>query len=141
MGNCKHRIVLGGLLLIGTALGCEQRDTVGPDGGTVASADGRVVVEFAAGAVEQETLVVVDEVEGCMDGALRCYEVWPTGTMLAIPARVTYFSDPSEDVSETVLMGSQGSDWFRLPDRGTDADLGTVQASLTVLSTLGVAND
>lgn len=140
MANANRNIAAAALLLAVATTGCDQRETVGPGGGTVESADGRVTVEFAQGALGEETTVVVEEIDDCFSEALACYEVWPQGVMLSIPARITYELDSAREMDDMAVFGAHGDVWVRLPDRAIDHGAATVGASLRMLSDIAVVD-
>jgi len=108
-------------------------ENIGPRGGVVTSPDGKLVVDVPAGALDSDIFVTIGEVEDCADDLDRCYEIEPFGTMLRIPATLTYYYDidklsrvAEEDLA---IVGSRGDGWGRLADREVDLEEGRVTAT------------
>lgn len=133
---------------LASAAGCDGNAPVvmGPRGGTVASADGRLTLTFPAGALDRDTVVTVDAVDDAPAGAVGpTYAVHPRGTGVLRPVAVTYdltgdamtLADPRR----AVLVVEKADGWFRMADHEVDADLEYVTASATFLSSFGVVEE
>lgn len=140
------------LLSMTVATGCDEGvETIGPEGGVVVSPDGRVTLEIPPGALDQEVLVTIGEVDDGPDGSIgRVYEVEPRLTMLARPARLTYDLLAPEvegtealgladaQMEDVALVTEKDTQWDRLADRDVDLDEATVSASVLFFSTYAV---
>lgn len=79
------RLLLTALAALAVAPACDRQapvTTVGPDGGTVVSDDGRVRVAVPRGALADDVTITIGR-------AGDCYELGPAGTAFAVPAEVT----------------------------------------------------
>lgn len=84
---------------------------IGRDGGSVASADGQVIVSIPSGALDQDVVLTVVQSKTAFTGGLgAAYDVGPSGTSFNSAAQVTFpFSgDPqSAPAVETMIGGKQ----------------------------------
>jgi hypothetical protein len=151
-----RRLTLGVMAMAMAMLtGCDAEGvhTVGPEGGIVRSADGRVTLEIPAGALAQDVAITIGEIEdGPADAVGMAYEVEPAGLVLAVPATLTFdMSVASEEedrefdlaaaglsVEEIAVVTDHGDEWTRLADLEADADADLVSASATFLSTYAI---
>jgi hypothetical protein len=135
---------------ISLAAGCDQQgELVGPDGGIVTSADGRVTLAIPAGALSDDLLISIDEVDGGPDGAVgEVYEISPKLTMLALPAELVVdygaagdaepFALDPETFADAELVTAAAEGWTRLADREVDVEESTISASIMFFSTYAV---
>jgi hypothetical protein len=128
-----------------TLVACDGEGTenVGPRGGVVTSPDGKLVVDVPAGALDRDVFVTIGEVEDCADDLDRCYEIEPFGTMLSIPAKLTYYYD-IDDLSrvaeeDLAIVGRRGGGWGRLADRQVDLEEGSVTATTMSFSSYTIS--
>lgn len=130
-----------------TLTGCDGTDgeTVGPRGGTVVSADGRLSLEIAEGALSHDVDITIDQVDCTamhLDALGPCYEVGPRGTGFLFPARLTLELEAADldDAGdrELGLWAQREATWNLLADRDFDAENGTLTASATYLSSFAV---
>lgn len=116
-------------------------ETIGAEGGTVASRDGKIELSIPPNALSSDVEVSIEAVDDC-DGALACYEIAPFGAMLEVPANVTYFygeHDMSQaNVGDLGLVVDRGDHWSRLADRDLDHEIEAVSASVTFLGRVAV---
>jgi hypothetical protein len=108
-------------------------DNIGPRGGVVSSPDGKLVVNVPAGALDSDIFMTIGEVEDCADDLDRCYEIEPFGTILRIPATLTYHYDIGDLTraaeEDLAIVGRRQDGWGRLADRKLDLAEGTVAAT------------
>lgn len=82
---------------VGKPAGPLATKTVGPAGGTLASADGKLTLTVPAGALSAETSLTVEPVENTApNGVGKGYHFGPEGTRFAKPATWTYHYDRGE---------------------------------------------
>ncbi|WP_128543376.1 hypothetical protein [Larkinella soli] len=75
----------------GKPIGAPSSKTIGPDGGTLTSADGKLTLTIPAGALSRETLISVQPSENkAPNGAGPAFRFAPEGTRLAKPALLSY---------------------------------------------------
>lgn len=143
------------LLAALAASGCDEGiETIGPEGGTVTSHDGRVTLEIPPGALDREITVTIGEVDDGPEGAIGfAYEIEPRLTMLHRPALLTYDLMPAgpegtesldlleAEMDDVSLVTEKGTHWDRMADRNVDPELGTVSASVMFFSAYAVVID
>ncbi len=88
----------------GTPNGVPVSATIGPAGGTLSSADGRLQITFPAGAVAANTQFTITPLTNPADNALATYRLEPEGATFAKPVRLT-FNAPEAGVSTTSIEG------------------------------------
>lgn len=124
--------------------------TVGPEGGTVRSADGRLALEIPAGALEEEVAIAIEVSDAAaVDGAMEAFELEPYGLVFRRPARLTLELDMPEGVeklerftnSDLELVTEREEDWVKLADHEVDWETGTVSASVLYLSSYALLQD
>ena len=133
--------------------GCDQEgDVIGPDGGIVTSADGRLTLAIPPGALDEDVMIAIEEVDDGPDGAIGAvYEISPKLTMLAVPAELVYdYAAPGDAESLTLdaeafaaaeLLTEAADGWNRLADREVDIEEATISASIMYFSTYAVVLD
>lgn len=111
----------------GTPIGGTVQKTIGPEGGTLASADGVLNMTIPAGAVSKATIFSIQPVTPTLPGLIgqQSYRLLPEGQTFAQPVtlRYQYHADSLDGTSEQLLfMAYQGNDgyWKALP--GTELD-------------------
>jgi hypothetical protein len=142
-----------GILAFSTVLaGCEAegQTTIGPRGGVVTSADGRVTLEIPAGALDHEVVVTVGEVDEGPEGALgTVYEIEPRFEQLHKPATITFdlaapdiegaeSLDLQGDMNDIAVVTEHADDWRSLADHEVDADAETISASVLYFSSYAI---
>jgi hypothetical protein len=133
------------MLAIAVTTGCqEQGETIGPRGGTLISDDGRFTLEIAAGALDHDVDITIDEGDCGEMGVSAigpCYAIEPRGTGFLFPAKVTYeLGDELQefDADELALSMEREDNWKLLADRVVDVEDGTVTASAVYLSAIAI---
>jgi hypothetical protein len=120
---------------------------IGPAGGTVTSADGRLSLVIPAGALSAEINITVEPAAapptdiGMVAG--RSYDLGPTGTLFAQPAALSLsFADATlptgVDEGALRLCRVSGGAWMIVAGSVCDADGDRVSGSITGFSTWGV---
>jgi hypothetical protein len=146
------KTVLGILALSSMLAGCEAEDskTIGPRGGIVTSADGRVTLEIPAGALDHEVAVSIGEVDDGPEGALgTVYEIEPRFEQLHKPATITFDMtapdvegaealDLADDMNDVVVVTEHAADWRSLADHEIDEDSETISASVLYFSSYAI---
>lgn len=134
-------------LVCATAFGCDAagEDAIGPEGGTVVSRDGRLILEIPEGALDANVEITIEQVDDLPEDALGpAYEVLPVGTVFSKPATVYYdYGAQGMDVEPQAmsLVVERSSDWSELADRQVHADDDVIAASALYLSTFCVVGD
>ncbi|HEU4697592.1 MAG TPA: hypothetical protein VFS40_00270 [Gemmatimonadales bacterium] len=120
---------------VGQPTGAAVTATIGPEGGTLASADGKLTVTVPAGAVSAATTFSVQPVENLAHGALRDgvggYGLEPHGTTFARPVTLTFHYEAADlDGTAPALLGLASQDdrgyWWLWPGATVDAAQHTV---------------
>jgi hypothetical protein len=142
-------LVLGGCGGDGGNAAPLAQATIGPAGGTVASADGRVALVVPAGALGASTAIVITEVSGDKVPAnIRpaaadvVYRLEPAGTRFDVPARLTVRVPPSV-ADEIALMLHESAGSFEFPANLTTTNSSTervVEADVSHFSYMLVKN-
>lgn len=128
-------------LSLATLTGCDPAgdDVVGPEGGVVVSADGRLTLDIPEGALTDEVEITIEQVDALPPHALGpSYRVLPVGTVFEAPVQVLYnFSAEGMDVDprDVVLVVERDDGWRELADRHVWEDEDIVSASALYLST------
>jgi hypothetical protein len=136
-----------GTLLICTlaATGCDQAsDGIGPRGGEIVSADGRLTLTVPEGALDQTVAIEIAEVTDRPDGAVGpAYELLPAGTSFTRPATVTFEleDDDLQYYSDLALVSHKEDQWYYMADRDLDVEDMTLSASAAYLSAFAVVGD
>lgn len=130
--------------------GCDPAgdDVVGPEGGSVVSRDGRLVLDIPAGALSEATEITIEESDDLPDGAVGpSYRVLPMGTVFEAPVHVFYHYGTNDEagavgldlpVDDVELVVERDDSWARLADRRVSSDEAIVSASALYLSAFGV---
>ena len=118
---------------------------VGPDGGTLASATGAIVIEVPAGALDEDTPIAVTPIDEAVHpwavpGTVYRFE--PAGLAFNQPVTLTMRYDPayvtaSEPEAGIRLHRIDGEEWIEL-DSVVDPHQGTVSAQVNGFSRYGV---
>ncbi|MFD1144714.1 hypothetical protein ACFQ4C_26535 [Larkinella insperata] len=121
----------------GAVIGAATTKTIGAEGGTLATADGRVALTIPAGAVAKATEFSIQPVENTLPGARsESFRLLPEGTTFAKPLtlRLSYANLPLEGtVPEALFLAYQNaSGQYRLVTKTT---LNTTEKTLTVTTT------
>lgn len=125
---------------VGTPFGDVSTTVIGPDGGTLSSADGVVTLDVPAGAVGKDMPFgiqsITNHAEGRVGGAFR---ITPEGTAFTVPARLTFrYTDDAVlgSAPEALRIAYQDAlGYWRAPRNVTvDARAKTVSVTTTHLS-------
>jgi hypothetical protein len=158
MAMAKRTVMAALALGLAILPGCDELETVGPEGGVVVSRDGRVTLDIPAGALSEDVAVSIEAVDsgdvGGPEGAVgTAYEILPFGTTLQFPATLTYDLMASDDegaqrldlatsdMADAVLVTEKAHGWDRMADREVDAESGWVSASVLFFSAYAVVID
>lgn len=138
------RTAFAALLLATVATGCDAwgGDGVGPEGGVVVSADGRMALEIPAGALEETVEITIEVAEG-IDGAMApVYVIEPMGLTFQYPTELVFDYDAEalgdNDPEALELVTQRELGWDYLPDRKVDQDDHTISVSLMALAAVTV---
>jgi hypothetical protein len=79
----------------GISLGAAISKTIGPEGGTIASADGRVLLSIPAGALSSSTTISIEPITSTTPGGLgNAYRFSPDGQQFKKPATLSIIYEP-----------------------------------------------
>lgn len=119
----------------GTASGEAASGTIGPAGGTLASADGRLTLTIPAGAVTGDTVFTITPVTAPAENAVATYRLDPEGTPFAAPARLTFDTAgagvdyPGLKFLAVAIHQADGT-WRLLDDQAKDAAAKTLSVEV-----------
>ena len=105
---------------VGTETGSISVKTIGPEGGTISSYDGKLDVEFPEGALNSETDISVQAVTNYAPGGTGdAYRIGPSGTQLNMPVNMKFhYSDNNISGSLPMFLGMAVQDtnqiWYNL---------------------------
>jgi len=143
-----NHIAKAALVALVSMTGCSEDEGTPIDdrGGVVVSDDGRFTLEIPPGALDQEVVITVDEVECEQDTVVGpCYEVGPVGLPLLFPGEVAYELDAVDldglDLEALSVLTEREDAWQPLADRDVDMGHGLVTASAVYLSSYAVVVD
>jgi len=117
----------------GQPVGDSVIQKVGPGGGTVKSADGKLEVIFPAGAVDAETFVGVRPIHNQLtDDDNGSYQLEPSGTTFKKPVQLVFHYSDGNANSDLMRIGWQDDkgQWHR----SKSASIDTIQRTITVLT-------
>ncbi len=118
--------------------------TIGPNGGTVNSSDGKASVTIPAGALSQETAISVDSIASPGAGNIgTAYNFAPDGTTFSLPVTISIQYDDAalpQDVSEQNLkLGTfANNQWQEVAGSTVDTTLNVVSGSTSHFSLYGI---
>lgn len=106
---------------------------IGPDGGTVTSADGKVSLVIPAGALSTtQEIAIAPDSNGCPQAIGAGYSLTPNGLTFNAPASLTWHYADSIPGSTAAIMGlayqDNAGDWYGVSGGAVD----TTQRTLTV---------
>lgn len=121
--------------------GAGEEATIGPEGGTVTSADGVVRIAIPASALAEEVTITIGPASSPPAGALgEVVEIGPSGTTFATPVRITFVLDGVDlrgrDASEVRVATGDGGAWQLLGAQAQDG--GEVSGEVSHLSPFGL---
>jgi hypothetical protein len=131
----------------GTPTGEGVTAVVGPQGGQIASADGRLTVEIPAGALGEVTeLSVVPIATLAPNGVGAAYRLGPEGTTFAQPATLRFHYGPTDTAGSApdllAVTFQDASGYWHVPDNQTlDATAGTLSVKTTHFSDWSLLQD
>ena len=142
---------LAAALALSIFTGCDAGDTVGPRGGVVTSADGRVTLDIPAGALTDEVAITIEVLDDAPHGAIgTAYAIEPAGVSLLAPATLTYdlaadaddrsFELAGLELNDLLLISDKAGRWQPLADRDVDQDAQLVSASVLYFSNCAVTS-
>jgi hypothetical protein len=86
------------ITLVGTALGNPVTKTIGPGGGTLMSADGRVELSFPANALLANTDISIQPVTNTAPGGAGVsYHLMPDGATFSVPVSLTFHYSAADE--------------------------------------------
>ena len=115
---------------------------VGPEGGTVSAASGRVTLTVPPSALSTPASILVLPLEAWPSGAIGpVFEILPSGLTFDVPATLVYRYVDSElggvKPSDLSVAQATASAWTVLPST-LDTNAGTISASIAHLSAYGL---
>jgi len=123
--------------------------TVGPEGGSVQAHNGRVALEFSAGAVSEDTDIRVSPLANVgVPGVVTptAFDFGPEGTAFDSPVTLTLAYNQSEvpegfDETEFIVLGTshETGELVPVPGSTVDPDANTISASISGFSTFAMA--
>ncbi|MBI5192800.1 MAG: hypothetical protein HZA08_05095 [Nitrospirae bacterium] len=119
-------------------------NSIGPDGGTVTSSDGKVKIVIPSGALNKDTDITFASVNNQPSGNIGiAYEVNPDGTIFNKPVTISITYDEASlpsGVSESgIKLGTvTNNKWEVITDSIVNTASNTISGSITHLSTYGI---
>lgn len=101
----------------GNLLGTPFQQSIGPGGGTVQSADGKLRVVFPTGALNKETIISIrNHSNGIMNSDSGCYQLEPSGIRFQKPVQLIFKYDGDAGQSVLFSIATQDTDgqWWSL---------------------------
>lgn len=126
---------------IGEPVGDMITKTIGAEGGTLTSTDGKVTLTIPAGAVDKATPFSIEPITNTApNGVGRAYRFAPDGMQFKTPLSLTYRYEDSEVMSEELLVGYQKPDgmWYSVPGRQVDKSKNQVTVPMKHFSDWGL---
>jgi hypothetical protein len=118
---------------------------IGPAGGKLMSADGRVRIEVPPGALDRGVILSIQPTAAPAAGALGAtYEIGPAGITFTVPVRVVFKPSSADIAAAGTIAGLKaatretGGSWDELATPVTDAAAGTVRGDTLHLSVFGL---
>jgi hypothetical protein len=118
----------------GTPVGAPVTQTIGPAGGTMQTADGKIKITFPAGAVASDTQFTLQPLTHALrNGVGLAYELSPQNVKLEKPIRIRLRVSAGDRAGASASMGLALQDdrgaWFAL--KGAQVTTATVRAAQT----------
>jgi hypothetical protein len=126
----------GGATKVGVLSGTVASKKIGAAGGTIASADNRVMLTIPAGALSKETEISIQPITNeAPNGLGLAYRFSPDGTTFEKPASLTFSYDLREvsaNSPDAFRIATQGTDrhWYRTPEVSVDTIAHTITAEM-----------
>lgn len=113
---------------IGTPTGIAVSKPIGPSGGTITSADGRIGLDIPAGALAANTIITIQPVTNTCPGGLGlAYDLQPNGTKFSAPVTFTYhYTDAEVNGTDPYLFFEAVQDSLQQWDVDIYRDVDTV---------------
>ncbi|MVM33846.1 hypothetical protein GO755_27670 [Spirosoma sp. HMF4905] len=128
----------------GTPVGQPTQKTIGPQGGTMTSADGTLAMTIPAGAVSKATTFTMQPVKPTLPGLIgeQSFRLLPEGQTFAQPITLQYHYDADSldgTSAQALFMAYQDSDgyWNALPKTALDETAQTLTVSTKHFSDWG----
>ena len=118
----------GDITEVGQPQGVAVSKTIGPEGGTLATADGRVQLTIPAGAVDKATTISIQPITNhTPNGVGQSYRFLPDGIQFSKPAILTFtYTDAEIKNSVPAALGiayqRANKIWFAVPGKQIDTD-------------------
>ncbi len=128
------------VLTTSIAPGCDalDSDNIGEQGGIVVSEDGRMALEIPPGALQQETEISIQVIQGPEGSMSPMYAIEPMGLTFEKPATLVFDYDDQtladHDAQALTMVAHREARWTYLGDQHVDDEDQTVSASLLALS-------
>jgi hypothetical protein len=125
---------------VGQPLGPATSQSIGPAGGTLRTADGKLTLTIPAGALSQETRITARPVENkAPNGVGTGYEFGPDGTQFAKPVTLTYHYTDDELLGatpEALAVAFQNTDriWMLARSATVNRPARTITTTITHFS-------
>jgi hypothetical protein len=120
---------------VGTPTGTPVSKSIGQAGGTLLSADGKLLLTIPAGALTVATNITIQPVTSTMPGSLGLsYDLKPNGTKFAVPVTLTFHYDSTQAVDKDpnfLFIAYQDSSGAWKGD-ATNRDVDTVAKTTTL---------
>ncbi|SDD84539.1 hypothetical protein SAMN04487996_102329 [Dyadobacter soli] len=119
---------VGGATEVGVPDGTVSSKVIGAAGGTITSADDRVVLTIPAGALPKDTEISIQPITNkAPNGMGAAYRFSPDGTTFEKPASLTFNYDPrtvAANNPDAFRIATQGADkrWYHMPEVSVDTN-------------------
>lgn len=126
---------------VGQPIGESTAKTIGSEGGTLTSADGKVTLTIPAGAVDKATPFSIQPITNeAPNGVGKAYRFAPDGMQFKTPLTLTYRYEDNEVTSEELLVGYQKPNgvWYSVPGRQVDKAKNQVSVPMKHFSDWGL---
>ena len=122
---------------------CRPSGTVGPEGGTVTSLDGRLTIVIPPGALKSRVPITIGLAEDTPSGAIGpAYQLGPIGTLFSQPVTINYTYEAADlgatPADELHVATAHGVAWLTLGAATTNATTRTVSGQTTHFSVYAV---
>ncbi|MBX3190891.1 MAG: hypothetical protein KF819_28105 [Labilithrix sp.] len=119
---------------VGTPTGQAVTRTIGPSGGTLSSADGKLEIVVPPGALTVDTELSITPISATAPGALAAWRLGPEGTTFGAPVSLRFSASDADlagSESEALRLGTQRADrtWAILTAAERDGKTLTVRTT------------
>lgn len=124
-------------------IGTKTTKFIGPEGGEIKSANGKIALKFPAGAVAEKTEISIEEIGNDLEtGSGNAFQLLPEGQQFNKPVILTlkYTNEEIEGSNEdelTVVTQGKNGDWFLNISSVTDTQKNTLAAFINHFSKWG----